>query len=163
MPRQKPLPEWDRVGRLDGIETGVRQLIRTEPLEVAHVDWQGEAITVPTIAEMLRIKAILILKRNATRDYLDFVALSDVLGEGGTATAMETFDRLYPQQSGESALQQLLIQLAHPMPYDLEADRLNEYKHLARRWHDWKVVCAACAQCAQTLFDRLAGRGHRGK
>ena len=33
-----------------------------------------------TEAELLRIKAVLILKRNATRDYLDFVALSERMG-----------------------------------------------------------------------------------
>ncbi len=62
------------LGSLDGIETGVRQLIRDEPLEVTQVDVGGQQVIVPTEAEMLRIKAVLILKRNATRDYLDFVA-----------------------------------------------------------------------------------------
>ncbi len=51
------------LGSLDGIETGVRQLIRDEPLETAQVEYQGEKITVPTEAEILRIKGVLILKR----------------------------------------------------------------------------------------------------
>lgn len=68
------------LGSLDGIETGVRQLIRNEPLETAQIDYQGENITVPTEAEVLQIKGILILKRNATCDYLDFVALSEHMG-----------------------------------------------------------------------------------
>lgn len=65
------------LGSLDGIETGVRQLIRDEPLETVQIEYLGQQITVPTEAEMLRIKGVLILKRNATRDYLDFVALAD--------------------------------------------------------------------------------------
>ena len=57
------------LGSLDGIETGIRQLIRSAPLETQRLEVNGETITVPTRAEMLRIKAILILKRNATCDY----------------------------------------------------------------------------------------------
>jgi hypothetical protein len=145
------------LGSLDGIETGIRQLIRTEPLETQHVNYRGQSLTVPTDAEMLRIKAVLILRRNATRDYLDFTALQDRLGEVATAEAMRSFDRIYPQSSGESPLQQLLIQLSQPQPYDLEETRLAEYKHLALRWQDWNTVRAACARCAVVLFDRLAG------
>jgi hypothetical protein len=65
------------LGSLDGIETGVRQLIREQPLETLRVEYRGQALTIPTPAEILRIKGVLILKRNATRDYLDFVALID--------------------------------------------------------------------------------------
>jgi hypothetical protein len=145
------------LGRLDGIETGVRQLVRQAPLETQKTIYRGLAITVPTDAEMLRIKAILILTRNATRDYLDFVALQDRLGEAAVAEAMRSFDQLYPQPGGESALQQLLAQLAAPRPYDLEETRLAEYKRLAPRWHDWNVVRAACVRGAVVLFDQLAG------
>ena len=62
------------LGSLDGIETGVRQLIRTEPLETTTL-WVGDQrITVPTPAEILRIQGFLLLRRNATRDYVDFAA-----------------------------------------------------------------------------------------
>jgi len=53
---------------------------------------------------MLRIKAVLILKRNATRDYLDFAALADRLGEEDAVMALSSFDSIYPQPNGESAL-----------------------------------------------------------
>ena len=49
------------LGNLDGIETGVRQLIRKKPLEFTQIDYQGETITLPTEAEILRIKGVLIL------------------------------------------------------------------------------------------------------
>ena len=79
------------LGSLDGIETGIRQLIRQEPLETTQIDGFGESVTVPTMAEMLRIKGILILKRNATRDYLDFVALADALGDERVVAALRLF------------------------------------------------------------------------
>lgn len=144
------------LGSLDGILTGVRQLVRTRPLETESVDWRGERIVLPTIPEMLRIKAILILERNATRDYLDFVALADKLGQKESAEALRPLDALYPQPSGESLLQQLLVQLADPRPYDLEETRLAEYRRLARRWRDWKVVRTACASAATAIFDLVS-------
>ncbi len=143
------------LGSLDGIETGVRQLIRREPLETTVLDFKGSPLTVPTAAEILRIKGVLILKRNATRDYLDFVALADHLGEERVAQALRRFDALYPQDSGESPLQQLHVQLASPAPYDLEETELAEYKHLAPRWRNWNAVKAACARLSTILFDRL--------
>lgn len=147
------------LGSLDGIETGIRQLIREQPLETTVIACRGQRITVPTKEEILRIKGALILKRNATRDYLDFVALADQLGDAKTARALRDFDRLYPQPNDESALQQLQIQLANPLPYDLEETRLREYMNLAPKWQDWNKVKAACSHCATTVFDRVAELG----
>lgn len=141
------------LGSLDGIETGIRQLIREQPLETTVVDFAGHSITLPTKQEILRIKGALILKRNATRDYLDFVALADQIGDERTARALGDFDRLYPQPNDQSALQQLQIQLANPLPYDLEETKLAEYKSLAPKWQDWKKVAKACAHCAITIFE----------
>lgn len=143
------------LGSLDGIETGVRQLIRDEPLETAVVEYHGARITVPTEGEILRIKGVLILKRNATRDYLDFVALADHMGEESLANALQRFDRLYQQENGESPLQQLQIQLANALPYDLEETDLSEYKNLDSRWHDWQSVTATCSHLSTVIFDRV--------
>ncbi len=145
------------LGSLDGIETGVRQLIRETPLEVTQIEVGGATITIPTAAEMLRIKGVLILRRNATRDYLDFVALADHLGEDQTVAALRVFDRLYPQPNGESPLQQLQIQLAQPLPYDLDEVNLVEYKNLSARWQDWQHVRTACLRCADLIFDHVTG------
>ena len=143
------------LGSLDGIETGVRQLIRETPLETMTLDYQGERLTVPTEAEILRIKGVLILKRNATRDYLDFVALADFMGDDSVARALSVFDMLYQQDNGESPLQQLQVQLANAMPYDLEETELPEYKNLSSRWHDWNAVKTACAHISTAIFDRV--------
>lgn len=143
------------LGSLDGIETGIRQLIREAPLETCDIEAQGQRLRLPTEAEMLRIKAVLVLKRNATRDYVDLVALADHLGEDGVVAALRSFDTLYPQPAGGSALQQLAIQLAAPQPFDLEGTNLAEYKHLAPRWHDWGAVSAVAAGIASAILDRV--------
>jgi hypothetical protein len=145
------------LGNLDGIETGVRQLIRDEPLETTQIERFGQTLTVPTEAEMLRIKGVLILKRNATRDYLDFVALADHMGDEKTVEALRPFDRLYPQPNQESALQQMQIQLANPLPYDLEELNLVEYRNLDARWQDWETVKSTCIGLAMLIFDRIVG------
>lgn len=68
-----------------------------------------------------------------------------------------SFDRLYPQPNEESALQQLQIQLANPLPYDLEELNLAEYKNLDPRWRDWQAVKAMCTDCATLIFDHIVG------
>jgi hypothetical protein len=145
------------LGSLDGIDTGIRQLLREAPLETTQVEWRGQILAVPTLAEILRIKAVLILRRNATRDYLDFVALANGMAGEKVADALRDFDRLYPQPNQTSALQQLQIQLANPLPYDLDEVSLAEYKQLDPRWHDWQTVKAACVESATLIFDRIIG------
>lgn len=145
------------LGSLDGIETGVRQLIRKYPLEITRVECFGQNLTIPTQGEILRIKGVLILKRNATRDYLDFVALANHIGDENVVAALQHFDRLYPQVNNESSLQQLQIQLANPLPYDLEGVNLSEYKNLAPHWHKWDTVKLACLNYSTLIFDRIAG------
>jgi hypothetical protein len=149
---KRPVPI---LGSLDGIETGVRQLIRDEPLQTQEVSIGNIRLIVPTEQEMLRIKGVLILQRNATRDYLDFAALAERLGPQETLQALADFDRLYPQPSGESALQQLHVQLANPLPYDLEQTDLTEYRQLHPRWQDWNRVKEICASLSADLFGRL--------
>lgn len=143
------------LGSLDGIQTGVRQLVRTAPLETTELDVAGAVLTIPTEAEILRIKGVLILKRNATRDYLDFVALATRMGTLPAGKALRSFDRLYPQESGESALQQLQVQLASPLPYDLDESALSQYEDLVPRWQDWNEVTAACGRIAVAVFDHV--------
>ena len=147
------------LGSLDGIETGIRQLIRDEPLETREIDIAGKLVRLPTEAEMLRIKAVLVLKRNATRDYVDLAALAHHLEMRAAVEALRSFDHLYPQPANASALQQLAIQLATPQPYDLEGTRLEEYKGLDARWHDWSAVEAVTSDLAAAILDQIMDAG----
>lgn len=79
----------------------------------------------------------------------------DHLGDENVALALQSFDRLYQQGNGESPLQQLQVQLANALPYDLEETELGEYKNLDPRWHQWPSVKAACAHLAIVIFDRV--------
>lgn len=143
------------LGSLDGIETGVRQMIREQPLETQEISIGDVRLVVPTEEELLRIKGVLILRRNATRDYLDFAALAERIGQARITEALARLDQLYPQPNGESALQQLQVQLANPMPYDLENTDLREYRRLNPKWHDWNRVKEVCATISVDLFNEL--------
>ena len=141
------------LGSLDGIETGVRQLIRKAPLETVDLQIGNHIVKVPTQEEILRIKAVLILKRNATRDYVDFVALANHLGNNQAVIALRSLEELYPQEAGESPLQQLQIQLSNPLPFDLEETQLSEYKNLDAQWHEWGSVAQSCSAISTLIFE----------
>ena len=140
------------LGSLNGIETGIRQLIRTKPLETTDIEYKGQKLTVPTPEEILRIKGFLILARNATRDYIDFVALADHLGIKKTNKALTSFDELYPQENKASALRQLIVQLTKPMPYDLKETDLTKYKNLDKKWQNWLNIEEYSKNVAINIF-----------
>src|SRR6188472_3240559 len=135
------------LGSLDGVETGIRQLVRSRPLELEELDTPAGKIRIPTLPEMLRVKAWLILRRNATRDYLDTVALAERLGG------------YYEDQLGAGGRRiatQLARQLAEPVPYDLSDVDLRAYRRLEKRWQDWDNVARACEALAVAMLDRLS-------
>lgn len=132
------------LGNLDGIEAGVRQMIRKVPLEVTSVTVpSGGDVTVPTLEETLRIKAFLVVRRNQTRDYLDLAALADCLGVDRAAEVLAQIDDYYADQhgKGDGVASQLVRQLADPQPADRSViDQLPSYRRLRRRWSDWSAV-----------------------
>lgn len=146
------------LGNLDGIETGVRQMLRKTPLEVTEaVLPSGDKVTVPTVEETLRIKAFLVVRRNQTRDYLDLAALADHMGVDRAAEALVGIDRYYTDQSGEGdgVASQLVRQLSDPRPADpAVVDQLSSYRRLRKRWSDWDAVKETLAEIAASMVDR---------
>lgn len=132
--------ETDRVrrpvlilGRLEGIATGIRQLRRTQPLQTEMV----AGLRIPTLAEMARVKAWLLVTRYTVRDYLDTVVLFERLGEGGVREALASLDDLYAQPSGASVLVELAERLAAAAPADRGSIELATYRGLKAPWNDW--------------------------
>lgn len=151
------------LGSLDGVETGVRQLVRRRPLDTEEVEVPAGVVRVPTLDEIARIKSWLVLRRNATRDYLDVVALADRLGPRASEVAL-TLDDYYADQlgpGGRRVATQLAKQLAEPAPYDLSEIDLARYRSLQPRWHDWAGVQEACRSLAVSLLARLAEEADR--
>lgn len=146
------------LGNLDGIEAGVRQMIRKTPLEVTKVDVpSGAEVAVPTLEETLRIKAFLIVRRNQTRDYLDVAALTAVLGVNRAADALNGIDEYYADQLGadEGIASQLVRQLSDPKPADRSViDQLSSYRRLQQRWKDWSAVTEILGEVAERMVAR---------
>ena len=135
------------LGQLDGILTGIRQLRRTRPLETEEVS----GLRVPTLAEMARIKAWLLVTRHTVRDYLDTVVLFERLGEDGVATALGPFDDIYQQPTGESVLAEVAERLAAAVPTDVAAIDLHRYRGLRPPWNDWAHVVTRGRHWAQVV------------
>ena len=148
------------LGSFEGVETGIRDLIRSAPLQTEIRQTLYGPITLPTLDEMLRIKAYLVATRNATRDYLDTVALADRLeqerGVDGVWIALESLDRLYPQKNESSILLQVAKQMAEPIPKDLGAANLAEYRGIADRWKSWDAVLGCASSLATLILKRIA-------
>lgn len=146
------------LGNLDGIEAGVRQMIRKTPLEVTTVSVpSGGEVTVPTIEETLRIKAFLIVRRNQTRDYLDLAALSESLGLERTAKVLDQIDDYYADQHGEGdgVASQLVRQLSDPQPADSAVtEQLSSYRRLSKRWSGWSAVTEILSDVATNMLRK---------
>jgi hypothetical protein len=148
------------LGNLDGIESGVRQMIRQRPLEVAEATLpSGATLVVPTEDESLRIKGFLVVRRNQTRDYLDVAALADHMGIGQAAATLSHIDEYYADQRGseDGIATQLARQLADPKPKDISVTRqLGSYRKLARRWTSWTEVCGILSEVADLMAENGA-------
>lgn len=144
------------LGSLGDIEAGVRQLIRQRPLEVETISaGTGGTVRVPTLAETVRIKAFLIVRRNQVRDYLDVAALSAVMGSREAATVLTRIDDFYADttRDGEAVATQVVRQLGNPQPRDRSATReLSRYKQLHQPWNDWIAVRAQCQDVAAHML-----------
>lgn len=144
------------LGELGGIETGIRQLIRSKPLEVVEVVLpSGRKLRVPTLEEILRVKAYLVVRRNRVRDYLDVAALSDRLGTDRAAATLAKIDDYYDagRPGTEPVSTQVARQLADPRPADSRVvSQLKFYKSLVPRWQDWREVCAVCRSVATAML-----------
>lgn len=150
-------PPFTIMGSLGGVEAGLRQMRRTRPLETCEVDvGDGAVVVVPTAPEALRVKAFLVVQRNVVRDYLDVVALADLLGHHDAVEVLAHIDAYYADRSDEegSVLTSLVVSLADPRPHDTDViEELPRYKELATRYHRWDDVVGLC----QSLALRLSG------
>jgi hypothetical protein len=84
---------------------------------------------------------------------VDFAAVAEHLGDKSVAKALKSFDSLYPQKSGQSALQQLQAQLSSLTPYALKRVDLKNFKNLATRYSDFENIRMICADIAVNVFD----------
>lgn len=150
-------PPMTIMGSLDGIQAGLRNLRRTRPLETVSIEVApGANVTAPTAEEALRVKAYLVVQRNAVRDYLDVVALADHIGVDRAGEILRHIDDYYDDRSQQagSVRTSLALALADPKPVDVDViPELPRYRGLDPRWHDWSSVVAACRDLALEVAE----------
>jgi hypothetical protein len=157
-------PEWKTartkrpvliLGSLNDVEVGFRQSLRTRPIETLTVDTRYGPLVIPTLDEMIGMKAFLAYRRNATRDFLDFAALSLCAGEEEVVASLLKSDARYGELQTASVALEIAKTLAKPEPYDLSSTDLSRYKALAPEWHDWSRTESICQHYGKLLGERL--------
>lgn len=147
-------PPMTIMGSLNGVQAGLRNLRRSRPLDVETVILpSGAALRIPTRAEQLRIKAYLIVQRNAVRDYLDVAAVAD-RDIDNAAQVLAQIDEYYEEHTRTygSVATELAERLADPQPRDSSTLRnLATYKGLSPRWQDWSNVTETCVELAERM------------
>lgn len=147
------------LGNFQGVETGIRQLRRTRPLETEAIEVAGNKLTIPTLPEMLRTKAWMIVSRNTTRDFIDLAALAKYTGIAEAADILKDIDAYYVdliRGAQASPVVQLVRQLAEPAPCDLDAVEISQYKGIQPPFDSWNTIKEICESLSVSLAEQLS-------
>ena len=134
------------LGRRAGVDLGLRQRRRQEPLRTVELN----GLVVPTPAEILRVKAFLLGERRATRDYVDVAALIHLLRDSGAVASLRYLNLLYPVTGSLSTVSRF-AEGCEAQPLDLEQTPLDTYKGLKAPYTDWAYVAETCRRVSRSL------------
>lgn len=138
------------LGQRCGIELGVRQSRRDVPIQTACV----QGLSVPTVREMIRIKAFLMTERRATRDYVDFVALASKLDQDSTLNALGYLNCTYGVGAGGQTPATRFAEACEIQPLDLPAVPLGSYRGLRSPYTHWSFDAEICRRFGRLLIKR---------
>lgn len=156
-------PEWKTarlkrpvliLGAISNCEVGFRQSIRSTPIDTVEVETNYGVLTVPTLDEMIGMKAYLAYHRTATRDFLDFAALSECTSESEVLESLMKLDERYGASQTNSVRLEVSRTLIKPSPVDLEGFDLAHYKALRTEWHDWSRTATICEKFGLMLGEK---------
>ena len=147
----------------EDLEMAVRQLVRTKVLETQMVESRhGGSVLLPTLAEVVRIRAFLLLTQNRAEDYLALARLGARFGVEFVGEALSGIEDWYADPTKPAAdmvvRSQLVTQLGLPKPTDSYPIRLLRANwSVFEPWRDWGNITAVCAALAGELIQRGAG------
>ncbi|MEX2168839.1 MAG: hypothetical protein WD851_05990 [Pirellulales bacterium] len=147
------------LGSLGSIQVGFRQMIRTLPVETNVLSTATGPLVVPTLEEMIGMKAYLAYSRHATRDFLDFAALSKCADEKTVIGSLLRSDERYGELQTDSVALEIAKTLAEPMPFDLDSVDLVVYKGVRPPWNDWSHIESICECFGIRMIDELLREG----
>ena len=166
--RLETQPEWKTarvnppvliLGSIGGVEVGFRQLKRSLPIETQTLPTEAGPLVVPTLDEMLGMKAFLAYDRNATRDYLDFAALTECAAPQSVLDALMKLDARYGALQTASVGLEVAKALCAAAPFDLDEVELPRYKGLTEKWHRWETTRKICHRFGVFLGEALVRGG----
>ncbi len=166
--RLEAQPEWKTarvnppvliLGSIGGVEVGFRQLKRSLPIETQTMQTEAGPLVVPTLDEMLGMKAFLAYDRNATRDYLDFAALTECAAPPAVLDALLKLDARYGALQTASVGLEVAKALCAAAPFDLDESELPHYKGLTEKWHHWETTRTICHRFGALLGEALVQGG----
>lgn len=139
------------LGMYNGVQAGFRNLRRETPIESVLVDIPNMGqLRIPTDEEILRVKAYLVVTRNAVRDYLDVTALADYHGRE-TVKILSTLPEYYVADSGD-ILERLITRLSECAPRDANTiSNLPTYKGIVAPYGSWDYISERCQEIAGEL------------
>ncbi len=143
------------LGSLDRVHVGYRQMIRKLPLETVEIETPHGKITVPSLDELICMKAYLAYRRNVVRDFLDFAALSQCTTSSAVIVSLMRSDERYGELQTSSIGMEIAKRLKQPCPYDLSGVDLRHYKSLDPKWHSWENVASVCREFGSMLSSKL--------
>lgn len=138
------------LGRIGENEIGLRQMRRETPLAVVERD----GLCLPTLPEMIRIKAFLLSDRRAVRDFVDVAALTETAGMAAAVEALATFDKLYSGLTQAGALVSF-AEAAHDRAADADLVDLRGWRLLRPEYQDLARVEELCRELALRALDAV--------
>ncbi len=143
------------LGSLRGVEVGFRQSRRSLPVDTDLLETPSGSLRVPTLDELIGMKAYLAYNRRATRDFLDFAALSSLVERSAVLETLMRSQQRYGELQSVSVALEIAKTLSDPVPFDLEEIDLRVYKGIQPPWNDWDHVAAVCRQHGRGFGEAL--------
>jgi hypothetical protein len=119
-------------------------MIRKLPVETCEVATRFGQLVLPTLDELLGMKAYLAYSRRATRDFIDFAALASCLGESDVLASLLRSDERYGELQSDSVSLEIAKALSEPLPFDLDSIDLRVYKGIKSPWDEWPHIESVC-------------------
>jgi hypothetical protein len=160
------VPDWKEartrqpvliLGSLGGVEVGYRQLRRPVPLETQEIELPEGKLTIPTLQELLRVKAFLLYDRNYTRDFFDFAELSCLLETKETVDALTTLDEKFGWEKQPSVILEVIKNLLNPSPHDFDDAKhgFSQLRFLKPKLKTWAEVAEKCQEIGKALSLKI--------
>lgn len=142
-------------GSLDQVEIGFRQQHRQTPIETVEIQTAQGGLLIPTVDEMIRIKALLAYERNYIRDFVDFSELASLLPRSNTISAILEIDAKFGWERRPTVILEVIKALVHCEPRDYDTHGFGTLRLLTPTLKSWEAVKETCQEIGETLAETV--------